>query len=131
MQTATAGQLNKSKDEKIKDLQRRKTICENIKRVVESEGWEREISPKIDEMISATIGGKQSNGLYNHGAVMNDKDHSSEYHFGYRKALMDLHNWIIAKARNVETFDKQLKDTNDGPKKSFVSRPKTSYEAMV
>jgi len=100
-------------------LNKQLEICKRVKEVVESEGWQRTISPIIDRMIVDTVGGKIKDTWVSGKLDRARKDERREFYIGYKQALVDIHNRVMFHLTQIPILEGQLKDVQIGKEGRF------------
>ena len=84
------------------------TICRDIKKMVESEGWVNTTSPLLDRMIIDIVGGKLGD-VWTSGKIDRArKDERREFYVGYKQALIDLHGRIMFHLSQLPILEDRL-----------------------
>jgi len=101
-------ELNKeSKIERAKVLNKKLSLCQEVKEYVEKDTWKNIIQPLLDAMIEDVVGGKRGD-IYRNGALCKPSG-DYEYFTGYKQALMDFHNKVWNYVVSIKGIEEQIK----------------------
>lgn len=90
-----------------------------VKATLETDGWKKIIGPLLDKMIKDIIGGKYFSRWSGGILSRTTREGKVEYYLGYKQALIDLHNRILAYKHQIKKSEGAIKLLEKEKKSGF------------
>ena len=95
-------------DERLKGLNKKLTICRDVKATIDSKGWKNTIAPILDKMIIDILGGKIGDTWISGKLDRAKTDEKREFYIGAKQALIEFHQHIIRHLEQIAVLEKDL-----------------------
>jgi hypothetical protein len=90
-------------------LQQQLMICQNVKVLLESDGFTKTVGPLIDRMIIDVVGGKIGDVWVGGKLDRAKKEERREFYIGYKQALIDLHERMFFHLQQLPILEERIK----------------------